>query len=192
MVDIQPTDSADSNVMRRLVETRPDRRDQAFDFRAPQMRDGEAVWRLVKACPPLDTNSLYLNLLQCTHFADTCLIAERDGEIRGWVSGYRLPDDGETLFIWQIAVHPDARGQGLARQLLDRLVQLPGTQGVSRMITTITPSNQPSRRLFAAFAERRGCSISERPFFESALHFGGAHESEHLFSIDLTGNRPAA
>ena len=41
-----------------------------------------AIWELISACPPLDTNSAYANLLQCTHFADTCVIAEREGRIR--------------------------------------------------------------------------------------------------------------
>src|SRR3546814_20772399 len=65
------------------------------------------------ALPILDTNSLYCNLLQCTHFAETCVLAERDGEISGWISGYRLVHDPEAMFVWQVAVHERARGRGL-------------------------------------------------------------------------------
>ena len=40
-----------------------------------------AVTALIAACPPLDRNSRYFNLIQCTHFADNCIIAERGGRM---------------------------------------------------------------------------------------------------------------
>ena len=42
---------------------------------APDATDGVAVHDLVQRCPPLDSNSLYCNLLQCTHFAATSALA---------------------------------------------------------------------------------------------------------------------
>ena len=45
------------------------------------MEDGLAVNRLIASCPPLDTNSTYCNFLQCLHFAETSVLAEKDGKV---------------------------------------------------------------------------------------------------------------
>jgi L-2,4-diaminobutyric acid acetyltransferase len=83
------------------------------ELRKPTAEDGAAVWELVANCKPLDENSMYCNLIQCEHFADTCVLAELDGEAVGWISGtsrlpIRLP-----IFVWQVAVSEKARGMGL-------------------------------------------------------------------------------
>ena len=49
-------------------------------LRMPRAEDGPAVTALIGSSPPLDVNSAYCNLLQCTDFRDTCVLAERDGE----------------------------------------------------------------------------------------------------------------
>src|SRR3546814_6183592 len=45
-------------------------------YRRPQKADGPAIWALIRSIQALDDNSLYCNLLQCSHFADTCALAE--------------------------------------------------------------------------------------------------------------------
>ena len=75
------------------------------------------VWDLIAANPALDGNSLYANLLQCSHFAETCALAEQNGTLVGWMSGYRPPEQPDTLFVWQICVSEAARGQGLGKRL---------------------------------------------------------------------------
>jgi diaminobutyrate acetyltransferase len=152
-------------------------------FRNPVGEDGRAVFELIASCPPLDPNSLYCNLLQCTHFAGTCIVAERDGLINGWISGYRPPDEPEAMFVWQVAVHERARGCGLAVSMLDALFRLPAVADATRLLTTVTPSNQPSRRMFDRFAQRHGAELTTAPWFDKDQHFGGSHESEELISI---------
>jgi L-2,4-diaminobutyric acid acetyltransferase len=75
-------------------------------IRKPVAEDGAKVWELVQACKPLDENSMYCNLLQSDHFADTCCLAELSQETVGWVSAYVLPNDPETLF--DAAIHSAA------------------------------------------------------------------------------------
>ncbi len=152
-------------------------------FRTPTAGDGPAVSQLIAACPPLDCNSLYCNLLQCTHFADTCILAEHAAGIVGWISGYRPPREPDSMFVWQVAVHASARGQGLGQRLLNELFQLPGVRDATRLITTVTPSNMASRRMFEGFANHHRATLQTRPHFRSDVHFGGAHESEELISI---------
>lgn len=152
-------------------------------LRCPVVGDAPAVSRLIASCPPLDTNSLYCTLLQCTDFSSTCILAERDGAIEGWISGYRPPNDPAAMFVWQVAVHESARGTGLGGAMLDALFALPAAADATRLVTTVTPTNGASLAMFAAFARRHGAGLEARPRFDRDRHFGGKHESEDMITI---------
>src|SRR5690606_1536308 len=107
---------------KRAPESAPER-SATLKFRPPRAMDAARVHGLVAACPPLDRNSMYCNLLQCTHFADTCILAEEGDRLLGWISAYRPPAEPSTLFVWQVAVHTDARGTGLGGKLLMALLK---------------------------------------------------------------------
>lgn len=160
-------------------------------FRAPTSDDGAAVWRLVRDSGALDENSLYCNLLQCDHFADTCLLAEAageaDGDILGWVSGYIPPKEPDTLFIWQVGVAEAARGQGLAGRLLTGLIDRPACRDVTRLKTTITRDNAASWALFRRFAARMDAPLGAVAHFTRADHFDGRHATEYMVTIGAFG-----
>ncbi|EDQ91800.1 uncharacterized protein MONBRDRAFT_5832 [Monosiga brevicollis MX1] len=149
----------------------------------PKAEDGPRVHALIAACPPLDENSAYANLLQCTHFAETCALATRHGEAVGWISGYLLPSQPDVYFLWQVAVRPDARGQGLALRMMTNLLKRPGCAAVTQLQATITRDNQPSWALFRALARRLDTDLRESPFFDRATHFAGLHDSELLVTL---------
>lgn len=161
----------------------PARRGQRIRFRNPTVDDGLRVWELIAACPPLDQNSIYCNHLQCSHFADTCMLAEQGGDAVGWVSAYRPPARPSTLFIWQIAVHPKARGEGLGRELIEALLESDACAGVRRIETTITAANDLSWALFKATAQSLGAPLRREPWFDRDAHFDGRHDTEHLVRI---------
>lgn len=152
-------------------------------LRRPTAEDGPAVTALIAASEPLDPNSAYCNLLQCSDFADTCVLGEREGAVVGWISAYRPPSHPERIFVWQVAVAAAARGEGLAGRMLDELVSLPAVQGATTLTTTITEANPASWALFGAFARRRGASLSKSKRFERAAHFAGAHDTEWQATI---------
>ncbi len=152
-------------------------------YRKPRDRDGAAVHRLIARCRPLDENSRYCNLLQCTHFADTSAAAELDGELMGFVSGYRVPERPDTLFIWQVAVDDRARGKGLARGLLRDILSRPGARDLGHLETTITRDNEASWALFRSLARSLGAPLQTRTLFERDAHFAGQHEDEVLVRI---------
>jgi L-2,4-diaminobutyric acid acetyltransferase len=155
-------------------------------FRKPTDEDAPGVWGLVRDCPPLDCNSRYCNLLQCTDFADTCILAAHaaDGERPlGWVSGYRPPNDRSTLFIWQVAVHPDARGISLGKRMILALLRRRECQGVRSLKTTVTADNKASRGMFRSLAKMLRAPISERRHFDKQRHFDGRQDTEHLITI---------
>ncbi|ART79204.1 diaminobutyrate acetyltransferase [Oceanisphaera avium] len=157
-------------------------------LRHPKSTDGYQINRLIERCKPLDTNSTYCNLLQCLHFADTCILAENqhDGALLGFISAYRKPAEPNTLFVWQVAIDKRARGEGLARTLLTNLLASEACAGVTHLETTITADNAASWGLFESFARSQGTDSGSRNLlFDQHHHFNGDSASEILFRITL-------
>ncbi len=156
---------------------------RAYTIRQPTAEDGALVHDLIAACPPLDENSLYCNLLQCSHFAATCALAESDGRIDGFVSGYIPPDQPDTLFIWQVAVAQAGRGQGLAKALIREILGRPSCRNVRYVETTITDDNKASWVMFEGLARGLRAETRHRVLFDKTMHFRGRHASESLLRI---------
>ena len=74
---------------------------QQTELRPPTPKDGPSVFQLISRCPPLDINSMYCNLLQCSHFANTSVVAEptnqTNEELLGSISAYLIPEREDTL-----------------------------------------------------------------------------------------------
>jgi L-2,4-diaminobutyric acid acetyltransferase len=153
-------------------------------LRKPNATDGADIWALVKSCKPLDENSMYCNLVQADHFRDTCVVAELDGDVVGWVSGHMIPDKDE-LFVWQVAVSPNARGLGLGKIMLQELIERDVCDGANHLKTTITEDNDASWGLFKSFARSIGGELSDEPHFHRDAHFDGQHDTEHMVTITL-------
>lgn len=152
-------------------------------FRMPTKQDGLAIHQLIKQCPPLDLNSVYTYLLLCEHFPQTCVVAEVDGQLRGFVSAYIHPSHADVLFVWQVAVHEKARGMGLGQSMLQALLKRSSTRQVRFVETTVGPDNVPSRRMFQAVAKSCDAGIQESNLFESELFGPGGHDDECLLRI---------
>ncbi|WP_323770001.1 diaminobutyrate acetyltransferase [Antarctobacter sp.] len=154
-------------------------------LRCPTAEDGAGIWELVRACKPLDENSMYCNLLQCDHFADTCVVAELDGQPVGWVSAYIPPNDPDTLFVWQVAVSEKARGMGLGGLMLQSILDREVCEDVTRLQTTITGDNEASWALFRKFGRMQGRGLDVQPYYTQSLHFQQRHKTENLVTIKL-------
>ncbi|MBU2713878.1 diaminobutyrate acetyltransferase [Zooshikella harenae] len=152
-------------------------------LRLPRSSDGFAVFELIGLCPPLDVNSTYCNLLQCTHFSRTSVVAELRGNIVGFISGYVVPDRPDCLFVWQVAVDKQARGVGLALRMLKSILARTRNSQIQTLETTITATNRASWALFERLAQELKAPFSKSDFFDSEKHFAGNHESELLMQI---------
>ena len=152
-------------------------------FRQPTAEDGYALNQLVAASPPLDTNSVYCNLLHCTHFAETSVVAEEDGKLVGFISAHIIPAKPNTVFVWQVVVDKSQRGKGLAKKMLKEVIKRPTCAQVKYMETTITPDNEASWALFRSFARDLGTELNHSIWLEKEAHFGGQHDSEALLCI---------
>jgi L-2,4-diaminobutyric acid acetyltransferase len=145
---------------------------------APQASDGAEIWQLIADSGALDENSLYCNLLQCSHFADTCAVARMDGKVVGWMSGYIPPQQLDTLFVWQICVSPAARKRGLASRLIQDVLQRRNCRQVRHVSCTITKDNAASWKLFGSLARELDAALEKREHFSKDEHFQGMHDSE--------------
>lgn len=152
-------------------------------FRQPTVEDGPFLFDLVNRSKPLDVNSRYLYLLQCSHFANTCAVAESGGLVQAFISAYVRPDQPDTLFVWQVAVDVSVRGQGVAGKLVANLLTRPNLAAIRFVEATVNPSNNASRNLFASLARQHQCEMNESMLFKAALFAADAHEAEILLRV---------
>ena len=163
--------------------------------RKPEASDGFALHQLVAASPPLDLNSTYSYYLLSDHFRDSCVVAECQGRLAGFLSAYLIPSRPETLFIWQVVVAPEQRGRGVASRMLEALLarftgaHLQAIQAIQAIETTVNPSNRASRALFERLARQRGATLQESTYLPAAAFgpggHGADHESETLMRLSL-------
>lgn len=145
----------------------------------------------------LDLNSPYAYVLWSDYFSgsSTVAVAIQDdpstdagakssagtdaGAVVGFVTGFHPPSDPATLFVWQVGVAAEARGRGLAQQMLDELLARSGARWLE---ATVTPSNTASTALFRGTASRHGTAVDETLAYPREL-FPGDHEPEVRFRI---------
>ncbi len=154
-----------------------------MSFRMPDTKDAKTILRMIASSPPLDVNSLYCYLLICTHFRKTSVVAESSAGLTGFISAYLTPDTPETLFVWQVVVHPDYRGQGLARSMLDELLTRSYPTRLRYLETTVNPTNTSSRALFYSAARRLHTALTESLLFTENDFGENSHEKEILYRI---------
>lgn len=147
-------------------------------FREPALTDGAKVWELVKSTKVLDLNSSYQYLMWCTYFSETSVVVEENGDIVGFVSGFIQPKKPETLFVWQVAVDESQRGKGLATKMLQYLLEQDACRGTRFIEATISPSNEPSQKLFHGLARRLETTIKVSDCFKAEDFPGTGHEDE--------------
>ncbi|MFC4808079.1 diaminobutyrate acetyltransferase [Paenibacillus sp. GCM10023250] len=153
-------------------------------FRRPHVTDGAAIWRLAAETKMLDANSVYAYLMMCDIFADTCAVASLADRLAGFATAFRKPAEPDTLFVWQIGVHPDFQGAGVGRRLLRHLLEREALSGIRYVEATVGPGNQPSRRLFLRLAEDFGtrCRTAEH-YRETLFPSETVHDAELLYRI---------
>src|SRR5690606_18124949 len=149
---------------------------KSYSLRRPRATDGYALNQLVKRCPPLDTNSVYCNLLQCSDFSATGIAAEdSQGELVGFISGYRPPSRPDTLCVGHVAARIRTRRPGLALHM--RLA--PFGRGAARGGCWLDTPSSPSNPASAAWSARGFSALDiqaeTRVLFSRAEHFDGQH-----------------
>ena len=154
-----------------------------LNVRKPQIKDGNPIYKLVCECDKLDINSLYSYLLICAHFGETSAITELNDEIVGYISGYVNPNKENVLFIWQIAVKPSMRCNGIASMMINNIIEREELHNIKFIETTVTPSNKASNALFQKLAVSLKTEFEKMQFFPYDLFGKSGHEEELLLRI---------
>jgi L-2,4-diaminobutyric acid acetyltransferase len=155
-------------------------------IRKPQANDGYDIHQLIANSPPLDLNSIYSYYLLSVHFRDSCVVAESQGKVIGFLSAYCLPQEPQTLFVWQVVVNRLLRGKKVAWRMLESLLQRFERGELEQVAATVNPSNSASRGLFERLATEQGSMLEEEIFLKAtAFGPGSGHESEILLRVPL-------
>jgi GNAT superfamily N-acetyltransferase len=89
------------------------------------------------------------------HFGDTCVIAEADGELVGFLVGFvsqRMPGTG---YVHYSGVRPDHRGRGIGKGLYERFAEAMRVRGCVRLYAETGTWNRDS----IAFHQRLGFEL---------------------------------
>ncbi|SIS12675.1 diaminobutyrate acetyltransferase [Williamsia sterculiae] len=164
------------------MSTTPTIAPDAVAVRSPEVSDGVRLWEIARDTDVLDLNSSYAYVLWCEDYADTTVVATIDNHVVGFVTGYQRPQSPDTVMVWQVAVDDSFRGLGIARTMLQGLMDKAEARGLTTMTTTISPDNEASQALFASFAESRDMTITRRDLF-APNDFPDAHQPEDLYTI---------
>jgi ribosomal protein S18 acetylase RimI-like enzyme len=78
------------------------------------------------------------------HFHATSAIAEADGDLAGFLVGILSPSLPDAAYIHFVGVHPDRRGDGLARMLYERFFALAAADGRTVVRAVTASVNAPS------------------------------------------------
>jgi ribosomal protein S18 acetylase RimI-like enzyme len=76
------------------------------------------------------------------HFRDTSFVAEADGELAGFLCGFRSQTYDDEAYVHFVGVDPAQRGAGLGRLLYERFFEAVRPRSVVRAVTS--PVNERS------------------------------------------------
>lgn len=76
------------------------------------------------------------------HFRDTSFVAEEDGELAGFLCGFRSQTFDDEAYVHFVGVRPTCRAAGLGRALYERFFEAVRPRSVVRAVTA--PVNERS------------------------------------------------
>ncbi|HLQ85891.1 MAG TPA: ribosomal protein S18-alanine N-acetyltransferase [Salinisphaeraceae bacterium] len=143
-----------------------------FRIRPMQPADLVAVARNDKASYPFPWSKRIFR--DCLRVGYRCFVAT---DLSAAVVGHALLSIAfDEAHVLNICVAPAYRRQGIARQLLDQLLQEADAANARNLLLEVRPSNRAARRLYAAYGFRR---IAKRPDYYPAKH---GREDAYLLS----------
>jgi predicted GNAT superfamily acetyltransferase len=78
------------------------------------------------------------------HFTDTSFVAERDGELAGFLVGFLSQSEPNEAYVHFVGVSPNERGAGLGRELYERFFAVARARGRRRVSCVTSPANAGS------------------------------------------------
>jgi ribosomal protein S18 acetylase RimI-like enzyme len=116
------------------------------------------------------------------HFQPTSFVAEHNGKIVGFVTGFVSQTFPEEAYIHSLGVHPAFRKQGVARALYEKFFAAVETLGCRIVRCVTSPANKNS----IAFHRRMGFSVNDSGKIVDGIPvvegYDGSGEDRVLFS----------
>jgi L-2,4-diaminobutyric acid acetyltransferase len=131
--------------------------------RRPRCADAERIAVLARSLPREEHEAAYLYLLLSEHFATTSVLAEMEGYVVGFATGYRKPTCHDTLFVWQVGTAPPVQGKGIGTAMLLELLGYPENEDVRFVEVAAAPNDRAMRRLFARMAQALQAPLDDIP-----------------------------
>jgi ribosomal protein S18 acetylase RimI-like enzyme len=114
----------------------------AAEIRHADPADHERVVAVVDAWWGGRPMAAMLPKLFFIHFRDTSFVADDDGELAGFLCGFRSQTFDDEAYIHFVGVDPSRRGSGLGRMLYERFFDAIAPRTVVRAVTS--PVNERS------------------------------------------------
>jgi GNAT superfamily N-acetyltransferase len=89
------------------------------------------------------------------HFTDTSFAAERDGELAGFLIGFKSQSRPAEAYIHFVGVHPGERGRGLGQRLYERFFAAARARDCELVRAVTAPVNRGSVK----FHQRLGFDV---------------------------------
>lgn len=159
-----------SALHRQAAVTRP------ATIRRPCAADSDQIWSLTRSIPLPDAHSPRSIRLQAAHFAGTSAAAEWGGDVLGWAFGYVMPEQTDTLFLWQVCVSDDAQDDHLGSRLVLDVLSRPACGRVTTLQCTIRHDDEPSWDLFTSIARRLKAQMRQIEPFDRRQQSSGPTE----------------
>jgi len=119
-------------------------------LRALVEEDLPAVLAIEKTSSPLPwTRAAFLHELGSPH--SQLIVAERQGAILGYICSWHVADEVQILAI---AVHPEARRQGIGERLVHHVLSIGQRKGAQSANLEVRRSNLPAIALYQKFGFR--------------------------------------
>ena len=119
------------------------------------------------------------------HFRPTSFVAEEDGELRGFLVGFRSQTRPEQAYVHFIGVDPRARGRGIGRRLYERFGEVARAMGCTEVLAVTSPTNAESVAFHAGLGFEALAGDAEAGGVPYARDYDGPGEHRVRFRRDL-------
>lgn len=164
-----------------MVPVHNDKTTLYFKIRNVTIEDISEVYKMLVANRPyVGLNSRYTYFLLARDFSDTCVVAEHEGKIVAFSTGYVPPNRRDTFFNWETVVKRGYRGYSLQKRLLLHQIKMANAKYFEG---TVNPSNDASKRNFTKLATMLKTEIETKVLFSEEDFGNDGHEAEVLYRI---------
>ncbi len=147
--------------------------------------DVSRVRLFVDQCKPLDLHTTVTYWTLFNYFSNLCFLMLEEEKVIGFVSGVKSSLDKEVVYLWQVGVAKNYRGNNYASLLLDHFFKASKNLDCSKIQVSIAPENEPSYNAFFKYSKEHSYNISQVGELKYEDELTGKKEFEILYQIEI-------